>query len=125
MTNPTNDPERPANLTERVDKLEEWIGKIGSPEELVVRIKRVEDALFAAKEVLTLEEASVFLGASKSQLYKLTRTFAIPHYKPGGKTIYFYKNELLAWIKESPVKMQKEYEQDALRYVMNKPLKRK
>lgn len=125
MTNPTNDPERPANLTERVDKLEEWIGKIGSPEELVTRIKRVEDALFAAKEVLTLEEASVFLGASKSQLYKLTRTFAIPHYKPGGKTIYFYKNELLAWIKESPVKMQKEYEQDALRYVMNKPLKRK
>lgn len=125
MTNPTNDPERPADLTERVDKLEEWIGKIGSPEELVARIIRVEDALFAAKEVLTLEEASVFLGASKSQLYKLTRTFAIPHYKPGGKTIYFYKNELLAWIKESPVKMQKEYEQDALRYVMNKPLKRK
>lgn len=125
MTNQTNDTDLIAKLTERMTVLEERIKKFGDPEELKAQIKRVEDGLFAAKEVLTLEEASVFLGASKSQLYKLTRTFAIPHYKPGGKTIYFYKNELLAWIKESPVKMQKEYEQDALRYVMNKPLKRK
>lgn len=125
MTNPIKDPDFLAGLQERISKIEEWISRFGSPDELKEQVKRIEDALFAAKEVLTLEEASIFLGASKSQLYKLTRTFSIPHYKPSGKTIYFYKNELLAWIKESPVKMQKEYEQDAIRYVMNKPLKRK
>jgi len=75
------------------------------------------------KDVLTLDEASVFLDASKSQLYKLTRTFAIPHYKPNGKTIYFSKEELVEWIKKHPVKTKEVYEQDAIRYVMNKPLK--
>ncbi len=57
------------------------------------------------KEILSLDEASVFLNASKSQLYKLTRTLAIPHYKPGGKAIYFYKSEILEWIKQHPAKV--------------------
>ena len=73
--------------------------------------------------MLTVDEASVFLDDSKRQLYKLTRTFAIPHYKPNGKTIYFSKEELVEWIKKHPVKTKEVYEQDAIRYVMNKPLK--
>ena len=52
-----------------------------------------------------------------------SRTFAIPHYKPNGKTIYFSKEELVEWIKKHPVKTKDVYEQDAIRYVMNKPLK--
>ena len=92
-------------------------------EEVLNRIKCLEKWLFAGKDVLTLDEASVFLDASKSQLYKLTRTFAIPHYKPNGKTIYFSKEELVEWIKKHPVKTKEMYEQDAIRYVMNKPLK--
>ena len=45
------------------------------------------------------------------------------HYKPNGKTIYFSKEELVEWIKKHPVKTKEVYEQDAIRYVMNKPLK--
>ena len=57
------------------------------------------------KEILSLNEASEFLNASKSQLYKLTRTLAIPHYKPGGKAIYFYRSELLEWVKQYPARV--------------------
>ena len=110
-------------LAERIQQMEEAFKLLGPVEDVLNRIKCLEKWLFAGKDVLTLDEASVFLDASKSQLYKLTRTFAIPHYKPNGKTIYFSKEELVEWIKKHPVKTKEVYEQDAIRYVMNKPLK--
>ena len=113
----------PMRLAERIQQMEEAFKLLGPVEDVLNRIKCLEKWLFAGKDVLTLDEASVFLDASKSQLYKLTRTFAIPHYKPNGKTIYFSKEELVEWIKKHPVKTKEVYEQDAIRYVMNKPLK--
>ena len=110
-------------LAERIQQMEEAFKLLGPVEDVLNRIKCLEKWLFAGKDVLTLDEASVFLDASKSQLYKLTRTFAITHYKPNGKTIYFSKEELVEWIKKHPVKTKEVYEQDAIRYVMNKPLK--
>ena len=113
----------PMRLAERIQQLEDAFKLLGSVEEVLNRIKCLEEWLFSGKDVLTLDEASVYLDASKSQLYKLTRTFAIPHYKPNGKTIYFSKQELVEWIKKHPVKTKEVYEQDAIRYEMNKPLK--
>ena len=113
----------PMRLAERIQQLEDAFKLLGSVEEVLNRIKCLEEWLFSGKDVLTLDEASVYLDASKSQLYKLTRTFAIPHYKPNGKTIYFSKEELVEWIKKHPVKTKEVYEQDAIRYVMNKPIK--
>ena len=46
------------------------------------------------KEILTIEEASEFLGLSVSRLYKMTSNKEIPHYKPGGKKIYLNCKEL-------------------------------
>lgn len=109
----------------RIKRLEEALEKFGSIEQFLERVERIEERIFMTKEVLSLEEASAFLNFSKSQLYKLTRTFAIPHYKPTGKYIYFDKGELLQWIKSHPVKTRTEHEKDAIRYVMDKPLKRK
>lgn len=93
-------------LTERVKQLEDVMEQFGSTDILLKRIKYIEDHLFMAKEILSLDEASIFLNASKSQLYKLTRTLAIPHYKPGGKAIYFYRSEILEWIKMHPAKVR-------------------
>lgn len=50
------------------------------------------------KEILTVEEASQYLGISKSNLYKKTSAQRIPHYKPEGKIIYFRRNELDVWM---------------------------
>ena len=60
--------------------------------------------MFAAKELLTVKEAKEFLGISESQLYKLTRTLAIPHYKPSGKTIFFSRQEIIDWVKSRPAR---------------------
>ena len=55
------------------------------------------------KEILTIEEASDFLGLSVSRLYKMTSNKEIPHYKPGGKKIYLNRNEIESWILNSRV----------------------
>ena len=97
----------------------------GPIEEILSRIESNAGESAAPKEVLTLEEASEFLGVSKSQLYKLTRTAAIPHYKPNGKYIYFDRAELIEWVKQNPVRTRKQHELDAVRYVTAKPIKRR
>ncbi|WP_418512629.1 helix-turn-helix domain-containing protein [Corallibacter sp.] len=55
------------------------------------------------KEILTIEEASEFLGLSTSRLYKMTSNKEISHYKPGGKKIYLNRQELEQWILNSRV----------------------
>jgi excisionase family DNA binding protein len=42
------------------------------------RIEVLENLLNVAKEVLTLEEAALFMGISKSSLYKMTHKHELP-----------------------------------------------
>ncbi len=72
------------------------------------------------KEVLTLEEACVYTGLSKSKMYKHTHQREIPHYKPQGKKIYFKREELISWLLSNKVKTMQEIEDDADRYLLNK-----
>ena len=65
------------------------------------RIEVLENILNVAKEVLNLEEASLFLGISKSSLYKMTHKHELPFYRPNGKLIYFEKAELLKWMRQN------------------------
>jgi len=64
--------------------------------------KSIEELLsennLISKEVLSFDEAAVFLNLSKSYLYKLTSGRSIPYFKPNGKKCYFTKTELLAWV---------------------------
>ncbi|GMU86660.1 MAG: hypothetical protein AMXMBFR48_19020 [Ignavibacteriales bacterium] len=57
---------------------------------------------------LGAEEAAEFLNISKSALYKLTWKNRIPYYKPGGKLIYFRREELAEWVKKGRVKTPEE-----------------
>lgn len=63
---------------------------------------------------LNIDEAAEFLGLSKSHLYKLTSSGKLPHYKPGGKTLYFLQSDLLDYIKSGRVKTADEIEKEAI-----------
>ena len=57
----------------------------------------------ANKKVLTTQEAAIYLGWSMSYLYKKTALKEVPHYCPMGKTLYFDRLELEAWMKRNRV----------------------
>lgn len=58
----------------------------------------IETQTLANKEILTLGEAAIFLGVSKSYLYKKTCKREIPFYRPGNKTIFMKRSELQEWV---------------------------
>lgn len=65
------------------------------------RIGIMENLLRDAKQVLTLEEAALFMGISKSSLYKMTHKHELPFFRPNGKIVYFEKSELLNWMRQN------------------------
>jgi excisionase family DNA binding protein len=56
---------------------------------------------------ITSFEAAAFLGISTKYLYRLVHNKQIPCYKPTGKRLFFFRNELIIWIKQN--KSAKEY----------------
>ena len=84
-------------LHKRLERVESLIDEC-NPSAIEDMIKRL------AKIELTSEEATEFTGISISQLYKLTRTQMIPHWKPRGKMVYFDKKELEEWMRQNPIK---------------------
>lgn len=87
--------------------------------------KLVEQNGISQKEVLTIEEAAIYTGRSRSNLYKLTSRGIIPHYKPFGSRIYFRRQELIEWMLQNPVKTATAIEQEAVTYTTLNPIGRK
>jgi excisionase family DNA binding protein len=75
--------------------------------------------LLGAKQALTMTDASLLTGLSKSHLYKLVCFKKIPHYKSqGGKLTYFNKDEVNSWMLQHRVKTADEVEQAAANYCL-------
>lgn len=58
----------------------------------------IKTMLVLSKDVLNLNEVSLYTGFAKGYLYKLTMAGTLPHSKPNGKTIFVEKSELNKWL---------------------------
>lgn len=90
-------------IPERLIILEERLKQLEDIEEIAMRVDNLESALWTSKEVLTSNEAAVYLGMENSYLYKLTCQKKIPFYKPNDGRIYFKKAELDDWATRKPM----------------------
>ena len=72
------------------------------------------------KEILTLDEAALYIGMTPSALYKLTSLRKIPFSKPNGKNCFFRRTELEAWLMSNPVATSDELSSRAQAYCMKK-----
>ena len=72
------------------------------------------------KEVFNMEDTVLYLGLSKSHLYKLTSTNRIPHYCPQGKKLYFKKSELDEWLTRNKSFTTDDDEKQAADFLLNK-----
>lgn len=67
-------------------------------EKLEALDRKLTATLLMNKEFLDLKEAAIYLNLSRSALYKITSNRAISFYQPGGKKIFFKREELDQWI---------------------------
>ena len=84
------------------------------------KLTTIENFLVGQKSVLNIEEVAIYTGFSKSYLYKLTSSNAIPHYKPNGKQIFIEKKSLDSWLLRNRVKTVEEVEKEAVDHLTNK-----
>ena len=82
--------------------------KLEHLEKLIIRISNVEEN---KEEVLNIQEASKLLDLSVSTIYSKVGKREIPVNKQG-KRIYFYRHELMKWIKSGRVKTYLEIQND-------------
>lgn len=79
--------------------------------------KFIREQSILRKEIFTLEEATWYLGISKSSIYKLTSKKEIPFYSPGGKKLFFKREELDSWIYQSKVMPTDEVVSEVVNYL--------
>ena len=95
-----------------------------STEYIIQKLDSIERMLteqnMLQKEVLTFNEAAIYLEVSHSHLYKMTSTGTVPCYKPNGKKIYFNRKELDSWLLSNRQSSQEEIEQQAANYLIKK-----
>ena len=82
--------------------------KLDYLEKLILRISTVEEN---KEELLNIQEASKLLNLSVSTIYSKVCKREIPFNKQG-KRIYFYRHELMKWIKSGRVKTYFEIQND-------------
>jgi excisionase family DNA binding protein len=70
--------------------------------------------------LLTIDEASEYLGFKKSYLHKLMMRKEIPYYKPNGKYCFFDKDDLDKWLRRIRIPSQDEIDEQAVAYITRK-----
>ena len=88
--------------------------------ELLELKELIQNQSVLQKEVFNMEDTALYLGLSKSHLYKLTSTNQIPHYCPQGKKLYFMKAELNQWLTRNKSFTTDDVEKQAADFLLNK-----
>ena len=74
----------------------------------------------SSKEILTVEDLINYTGFKRSYIYKLVHYNKIPYSKPNGKSLFFEKSEVDAWLLQNKSKSIKDIKQRALTFVNSK-----
>lgn len=96
--------------------------------EQVIELKQMVSALQPTSSannhiLVEIDEAAIIIMKSKPTIYRLVNQGILPSYKKG-KKLYFYKDELLAWI-ENGRKATKEQNHSGMLKAMQGGMKRK
>jgi len=86
--------------------------------------QRLQDQQLPFRGTLNLKEASHYLGVSTSCIYKMTSQRRIPFYRPGGKRLYFKREDLDQWMLSNRVEAESDIERRADAYLIKNPLKK-
>lgn len=70
------------------------------------------------RQIMTSSEAAEYLGIKRSYLYKMTMRKVIPYFKPGGKMVFFAKEDLDRWLTNSRISSQAEIDEEAAHYIV-------
>jgi len=74
----------------------------------------MRNLMLSRKSIFNAKELATYTGMSISTIYKLTWDRQIPHYKPGGKLLYFKKTEIDEWLLSNPISTREQIQNHTL-----------
>lgn len=87
---------------------------------ILEKLNRIERLIVdSTKEILNVEDLINYTGYKRSYIYKLVHNNVIPFSKPNGKTLFFEKSEIDAWLLQNKSQSISQIEQQANDYVNN------
>ena len=93
---------------------------IGEVAEIKQLVEKTQTPTVGSKRVpIGIDDACKLIGKAKPTVYALVRKRLIPCYK-NGKKLYFFEDELLAWIESGRKKTVEEIARDATDFVNGK-----
>ena len=112
-------PEAVGYLTEQVIELKKMVSELT---EQVIELKKMVSELkpsSSEKRVLIeIEDACRIIHKAKATIYTLVRKGILPAYKKG-KKLYFYEDELLAWVENGRKKTSEQNYDEVLANMQN------
>ena len=84
--------------------------------EIIYLMKDIVTKLGLQKEMFNIEDFCSYTGFSKDYAYKLTSKGSIRFYRPSGKQIFFDVEDVVAFLKQNPVKPSKDLDQESSAY---------
>jgi len=87
---------------------------------LITIEQQLQNQFLCNKEILTFQEFCQFCGISESYGYKLTSSQQVPHFKPGGKRLYFRRTELEQWMLSNRVETIENLHQQADQFTLSR-----
>jgi excisionase family DNA binding protein len=85
--------------------------------QIIQRLEEIERLIRSDEKPMTTTEAAEYLGVSRSYLYKATSNKSIPYYQPGGKLVYFKREDLNRFAYSKRIMSEKEIQEAASRYI--------
>lgn len=89
-------------------------------EQILLHIQELKKVLLLQKEVLTIDELSLYTGYTVDYIYKMVHQGILPYSKPNGKKLFFIKTEIIDWLSSNKHKSEQELENMANNYLMSK-----
>lgn len=75
--------------------------------------EKLTELQISQKKIMTVEELSVYLSLQPAYIRKMTHNREIPYYKPGGKKLYFLREEIDEWVLSSRISTAEEIRSEA------------
>lgn len=87
---------------------------------ILEKLNRLERLIIdSTKEILNVEDLINYTGYKRSYIYKLVHNNILPYSKPNGKTLFFVKAEIDAWLLQNKSKSISQIEDQANDYINN------
>jgi hypothetical protein len=107
-------------LNKTDDLLKEVISILSA---ISTQLKEIENTskipCILSKEHWTVSDCSAYTGISENHIYRIPKNL-LPRLKPGGKTCWFRKVDIFAYLESNEIKSDAQIEQEALSYTLNK-----